>query len=148
MKKIKDIKDIEDFVEFTKKHQEFNPYYPVQCDIFNKDMNKKFTTYLCDIADFIFSDERSKLRREPTELTYQEIIEKTTPSNSIKSGIKINHLPMFKIHEWEHWDDGYIEGFLNIRPKNEPDYFVWTYIKMKHLTNILENWKNKLQYYA
>lgn len=141
------IENIDSFIQHTLDYQAINPMASVQCDIGDSKNDKEFVKYLCGIADVIIPQELTGMRREETDLTHEDIIELITPKNSLKSGIKINHKPYWKIREWEEWEEGYIEGFIRICPRDKPDYFIWTYIKMDHLRPLLEKWKDKLHYY-
>lgn len=139
---MKKIKDVPEFIEMTKEYQIQNPYRQVQSDISNNSHAKEFIKYLCDISDVIFCDELYSFKRNRTEKTYQEIIEMIKPENVSKTGIKINHYPMFKIFDHEKWEGGYIEGFIRIY--GHTDYFIRTYSKMNNLEKLLKKFKNKL----
>ena len=50
--------------------------------------------------------------------------------------IKIVDNPLFKLREYEKWPDGYID--LCVHTMSNPNYFIWSYIEMKHKNFILE----------
>lgn len=61
-------------------------------------------------------------------------------------GIKLVYYPLSKFTEWDNWPDGYIEGFIRMdgNPPESNEWFVWQYIPMKHLNEIIEPFKDKL----
>lgn len=144
---IKHIDDIDEFIEYTKELYETDKYVNIQIDIGNNKYDKEFTEYLVNIAEQVRCDELKSFARQSTDIPVNEIIEKITEENSLKAGIKVIHKPLMKIHDYHLWEDGYIEGFIRICPKGEPDYFIWTYIRMNHLKDILNKYKDKLIFY-
>ena len=62
-------------------------------------------------------------------------------------GIKIVHHPLMPTRDWDTWEGGYIEGFVRTSVRDEPDYFIWTYIRMEHLQPILERYQEYFRYY-
>ena len=62
-------------------------------------------------------------------------------------GIKIVHHPIMPTRDWDTWESGYIEGFVRTSVNDEPDYFIWTYIRMEHLQSILEKYQEHFRYY-
>jgi hypothetical protein len=90
-------------------------------------------------------EELKGFQRESTDKSFDWVVNLNTDKYSV-CGIKITHFPKMRIHEWEKWEDGYIETFL--RTSHEmTDYFIWQYIPMKHLTEILTEFKDDFVFY-
>jgi len=65
----------------------------------------------------------------------------------IACGIKVVKYPIGTLMEYQQWPGGYIEGFIRM-DSDDPrfgEYFVWTYIKMQRLQDILEKFEGKLE---
>lgn len=142
--------NIQEFINHTHNYQLKNPFNPVQTNIKNKKDIKNFIQYLCNIADMIYCDEldcNKSWTRVKSEKTHQEIINMINNKTWAMSGIKINHYPQYQFAIYEKWENGYIEGFIRLANPNTCDYFIWTYIKINKLENILKKFKNKLIYY-
>lgn len=124
-----------------------NPYYHVQLNIESTDpaLNLEFQKHLVSLADKYFLDELCYILREPTNKTLEEIYDLLLHSDWIFSGICIVNHSMFKIYEWESWDDGYVEGYCRFSAQDGKDYFIFSYIRMKHLQDILTRWINELK---
>ena len=138
---------IKEFIEYTKEYQEINQYHSIQIDIADTENDQEFMRYLVSISEIIIPEELTSMSRTRTNLTVEEILDKINAKDSLKSGIKINHKPFIKLSEYENWEGGYIEGFVRIHKKNEPDYFIWTYTRMNKLEEILEKYWDKFRFY-
>lgn len=146
---MKKISNIDDFLDYTKSYQKIHTLHSIQCDINDRKQHKDFISYLCNISDYIYTDEidiYSSFRRVKSDLGHEELINKITSENSDKCGIKINNTPYFSMFEWETWENGYVEGFISIKEKRK-NYFIWTYVKMIHIKEILNKWKDYLVYF-
>jgi hypothetical protein len=141
------ITNIKEFIEYTKLYNNLNKHFGLQVNSKDTKYDRELTEYLVSIADTVICQELTGMSRGQTNLKVEEIIEKITPQNSLLSGIKIVHIPYIKINEWEKWEDGFIEGFVRTCKKGEPDYFIWTYIRMEYLESIIKKFKNKLIYH-
>lgn len=112
---------------------------------------KELTKYLCDKAEIVVPQQLTTVLREKTDKSAEEIIELIEEGNTTATGIKIFNKPPTSIHEYQKWDDGYIEGFLRVSHLNSDysniDYFVWTYLRKNRLTNILHKFNKKLYAY-
>lgn len=135
------IKDVENFIANTVVWETKN-HQSVQTDIECPELNREFIEFLYPKAKFVFIDELGGFHRVRSEKTYEEVIERVD-ENSNKAGIKVCHAPTMKLHEWEDWDTGYIEGFV----RTSESYFIWLYIPMEHLEEIIETYKNCLTDY-
>jgi hypothetical protein len=64
----------------------------------------------------------------------------------IAAGIKIVKYPLSSWTEYDQWPGGYIEGFIRMDSddKRFGEYFIWTYIKMDKLENIINRFEDKL----
>lgn len=138
---------IKEFIKYTKEYQEINKYNSIQVDIADSKNDQEFIRYLVSISEIVIPEELIFMSRTPTNLTVEEILDKITAKNSLKSGIEINHKPFMKLSEHTNWEGGYIEGFVRIHKKNEPSYFIWTYTRMNKLEEILEKYWDKFHFY-
>ncbi|MCA9748637.1 MAG: hypothetical protein KC414_05990 [Romboutsia sp.] len=138
---MKTISDVEEFISYTKE----DLFHPVQVDLFGNTLVKEFVEYLLFVADIHRIDEldcKTSFRRTESEKTLDFILPLLNKKNTLKAGIKINHLPKYHHLEWELWENGFIEGFVCF--DRDPEYFIWTYIKMEHLPSILNKFKDNL----
>jgi hypothetical protein len=142
------ITNIKEFIEYTKLYKNLNKHFGLQVNSKDTKYDRELTEYLVSIADTVICQQLTGMSREKTDLSAKEIFEKITPENSLLSGIKIVHKPYCNIYDWEKWEDGYIEGFVRTCKLGEPDYFIWSYIRMEHLKSIIKKFKTKLTYYA
>lgn len=142
---MKTIENVQEFVEYSKRIQEEDIYSSVQVDLLGEDKKLEFTDHLLSVADINkvdVLDASKSWRRQPTDMCAKEALSNMSNINVLKSGIKIFHKTPFKYYEWANWDGGYIEGFTCFG--EEPEYFIWAYIKMPHLELILSKFKNSL----
>lgn len=121
----------------------------MQIDLTDKKMYNEFLVYCEDLAVHSHVDELggegSSWRRMRSDKTFDEVIHMA--EFGIKCGIKINHRPLFKIQDYDQWEGGYIESFIRMGEDVEHDYFIWQYIRMEHLRNILTKFGQILQYW-
>ena len=137
------IKDIKEFIEYTKKCSESDRYRSVQSDLLGKDKKLGFTEYLISVSEYSRVDVLAGFRRqELTDFIATDAIKIMTNDNVLKSGIKIIHKPISSFYECDLWVGGYIEGFTCF--SYNPEYFIWTYIKMDKLEDILSRFQNNL----
>ena len=145
------ITNINEFIDYTKHNQ----YYTVQANIKNSDRFVEFLTDLHNLCEHERIDQLSTIetesarvsgfRRQPSSKTFDEVILKVD-NKSLSVGIKIYHKPTMRLREWEKWEDGYIEGFVRTTGKDAPDYFIWSYTRMKHLQYLLTKYQHDFIY--
>jgi hypothetical protein len=113
----------------------------------SRDDEMKFTEYLYSMTehkriDYLDCSEYSG--RRATNLVLGDIKDYYT-SPSYACGIKIIHRPVMYVHPWDKWEDGHIEGFIRFSKNGMGnDYFVWTYIRMEKLMDIIKTFKSSL----
>ena len=142
---MKTIENEEEFIEYSKKLQDENIYRSAQVDLYGKDKELGFTEYLISLADIHrvdILDGNKSIRRQRTDMDAKDVLPIMSDSNVLKSGIKIFHKTPFKYDEWSDWDGGCIEGFTCF--SRDPKYFIWTYIRMEHLEDMLNKFKDSL----
>ena len=130
-------------------------YHNPQIRTSNKSYNEEFITYLWEIAEIKRIDalggteSKSGIRRYDIsdKVNFEDIIHMSP--TGISTGIKIVKYPMFKMLDYETWPGGYIEGFIRMDSDDRRfgEYFIWTYIKMYRLKDIIEKFQNKLNLY-
>lgn len=141
------IEDINDVIEYSKQRNSDHVYYPLQINI-TDDLSYELTKYLVDIADIYWVDILRFVARERHDIPIEDALDLLKHSGFKMAGIKIIHYPIMTMREYEKWEDGYIEGFVRYSAKStNKDLFIWTYIRMKHLRNILEKFKDNLIYW-
>lgn len=121
----------------------------LQVEIINEEKNEEFTRYLISLAEYTYVDALggSKapdgVRRYNIDKKPETVLKHA--KTAIGCGIKIVHTPLMNIMEWDKWENGYIEGFIRMDGDSEHgEYFIWTYIKMGNLKDILTKWENDL----
>lgn len=123
-----------------------NPYWSKQIGYDGKN-HRAFHLRLIELSHKHFLEQLLSMQRQPTSKTLDELLDILDRSDFIFSGIKIVHFPIMRLYEWDKWDDGYVEGYCRFSVSNGPDYFIWTYIEMKHLRTILEEHKDEMEIY-
>jgi hypothetical protein len=128
-------------------------YHNPQIRTSNKSYNEEFIIYLWEIAEIKRIDAlggteaKSGFRRYDIsdKVNFEDIIHMA--STGISTGIKIVKYPMAKMLDYETWPGGYIEGFIRMDSDDRRfgEYFIWTYIKMDKLRDILEKFGDKLK---
>jgi hypothetical protein len=127
-------------------------YHNPQIRTSNKSYNEEFITYLWEIAEIKRIDalggteSKSGFRRYDisNKVNFEDIIHMAP--TGIATGIKIVKYPMAKMLDYETWSGGYIEGFIRMDSDDRRfgEYFIWTYIKMDRLKDIIEKFSDKL----
>jgi hypothetical protein len=114
--------------------------------------NEEFIKYLWEIADIKRIDAlggteaKDGMRRyNISDLVSFEDVIHMAPTG-IAAGIKITKYPLSSWTEYDQWPGGYIEGFIRMDSddKRFGEYFIWTYIKMDKLENIINKFEDKL----
>ena len=128
-------------------------YSQPQINTTDNSTNAELTSYLWDIAEEKYIDAiggteaPSGMRRYGiSEKVGIEDIIHMAPTG-IACGIKVVKNPMGSYMRYQTWPGGYIEGFIRM-DSDDPrfgEYFVWTYIKMDRLAEILERFEGKLR---
>ena len=132
---------------------ESDRYQSPQLNTTDNSVNGEFITYLWNIADIKRIDalggteSKSNLRRyNISDLVQFEDVIVMAPTG-LSAGIKVTKYPFTKIMDYDRWPGGYIQGFIRM-DSNDPrfgEYFIWTYIKMDKLRDILEKFGDKLK---
>ena len=132
---------------------ESDRYHSPQLNTVDNSVNAEFITYLWSIADIKRIDalggteSKSGLRRyDISDLVQFEDVIVMAPTG-LAAGIKVTKYPLSKIMSYDRWENGYIEGFIRM-DSDDPrfdEYFIWTYIKMDKLRDILEKFGDKLE---
>ena len=127
-------------------------YHNPQIRTSNKSYNEEFITYLWEISEIKRIDalggteSKSGFRRYgiSDKVNFEDIIHMAP--TGISTGIKIVKYPMAKMLDYETWTGGYIEGFIRMDSDDRRfgEYFIWTYIKMDRLKDIVEKFRDKL----
>lgn len=160
MKKIENVKE---FIENSKKSFDFGDnhiYSGIQLNVEDSSPEKiiDFLSFCKPLTEHLFIDAlggpktSSFMRRETIEDRSFEDVKKqiNNEGSFIFSGMKIFHKSSYSISPWEKWDDGYIEIFLRTDAKTDPDYnelFIWMYIRIMHLEDILNQAKEYIRYF-
>ena len=147
--KLSDIGDIQSYIkdqiELT------GEYYRPQFDIECKTDYADFLRYCEQFSEYTQVDGlggklgESSFRRYPIpDKKLEDVIHMS--ETGIKCGIQITPKPIGKIHEWDSWEGGYIEGFIRMDADDgqSNEWFVWQYIKMDYLEDIVEEFNDKL----
>jgi hypothetical protein len=145
------IEKIEDVINQSFDLMKQNKYWNLQVETLDSKYNKEFLVYLKSLTDFVLidglgGDGESWMQRKNANKSFDDVIDYS--SSALKCGIKIVHNPIGSMCVWETWSNGYIEGFVRMDGDSDfNEYFIWLYIKMDHLKNILGKFKDKLGYY-
>jgi hypothetical protein len=128
-------------------------YQSPQIETTDKSYNEELQRYLWEIAEIKSIDALggteapSGMRRYGIDgkIGFEEIIHMAP--TGIACGIKVVKYPIGSLMEYQQWPGGYIEGFIRM-DSDDPrfgEYFVWTYMKMQRLQDILEKFEGKLE---
>lgn len=128
-------------------------YQTPQLNTIDDEYNEEFIKYLWEIADIRRIDSIGGTEAEPGMRRYSidgkvefgDIVHMAP--TAIACGIKVCKYPMGSYIEYQTWPGGYIEGFIRM-DSDDPrfgEYFVWTYIRMEKLRDILEKFENKIK---
>ena len=143
----KTVNDIEEVIYYSKSYQTLNPHHPIQIEVINPSDYTDFITFCHNLAEIEHIDELSGWSRKRSErLKFEDVIHKV-PS-AIKAGMKINHFTQYRIDEWEKWPDGYIQTYIRMDSDVKGnEWFIWQYIQMSNLENILNEFQGRLEYF-
>lgn len=148
MIKISDI-GIEKTIQYCNDYCIKNPYHSPQINIVGSDIISEFLEYLEELSEISEVHElggKSGMRRYPIDKKLNDIIHQA--HTSIGCGIKVIKKPIHSLMSYEKWEGGYIEGFARMDSDVQHiEWFHWTYIRMKHLKNIIEKFENNLIIY-
>ena len=132
---------------------ESDRYHSPQLNTTDNSINQEFITYLWNIADIKYIDAlggteaKNHFRRYNISdlVEFKDIIH-MAPAG-LAAGIKVTKYPLSKIMDYDMWPGGYIEGFIRMNSDDSRfgEYFVWTYIKIDKLKDILEKFGDKLR---
>ena len=132
---------------------EFDRYQTPQLNTVDKKYNEELTRFLWEIADVKRIDAIGGTEAKPgmrrysiDELVDFEDVVRMAPTG-IACGIKVCKYPMGSYMEYQTWPGGYIEGFIRMDSDDQRfgEYFVWTYVKMDKLREILERFEGKIR---
>jgi len=132
---------------------EADRYQSPQIETTDKSYNEELLRYLWEIAEIKNIDALggteapSGYRRYAIDgkAEFEDIIHMAP--TGIGCGIKVVKYPIGSLMEYQQWPGGYIEGFVRM-DSDDPrfgEYFIWTYIKMDRLLDILEKFEGKLE---
>lgn len=85
-------------------------------------------------------------RYDITDMVDFEDVVRMSPTG-IVCGIKVCKYPMGSFTEYQRWPGGFIEGFIRMDSDDERfgEYFVWTYLRIDKLRDILERFGDKIR---
>jgi 7-cyano-7-deazaguanine synthase in queuosine biosynthesis len=122
-------------------------------DTIDNSINRDFISYLWNIADIKHIDalggteSKDSFRRYSIShlVEFDKIIHMA--DTGIGAGIKIVKTPLSRLSDYELWSGGYIEGFIRMDSDDSrfSEYFIWTYIRMEKLPEIIEKYGHKLE---
>jgi len=140
------VTDIEEVINYSLSYQAMNPHHPIQIEVIEKSEYKEFLEFCHQLAEYEFIDELSGFQRKrSTTLKFVDVIDKATTG---KCGMKVNHFPQYKMEEFEKWTDGYIQVYIRMDSDVKGnEWFIWQYIRMNHLKEILTKFQDKLEYF-
>lgn len=102
----------------------------------NGDMKDNIGFFI-SLSDLTLKEELKSYRREPTEKSIDYIKDLTTnKKNNTYVGVKFKFLQYSSFAIYEEWEGGYMEFFLRVSSSEHIDYFIWCYLKMKHLEKV------------
>lgn len=128
-------------------------YYQPQLNTVDNSYNEGLLRYLWDIAeirqiDAIGGTEApSGVRRYSIngKVEFEDIIHMAP--TGLACGIKVVKYPIGTLMDYQNWPGGYIEGFVRMKSDDLRfgEYFIWTYIRMTKLMDILERFDGKIE---
>lgn len=140
------VNDVEEVINYSKSYQALNPHHPIQLEVIDKQDYTEFLTFCHNLAEIEHIDELSGWSRKRSGKKFEDIIHKAP--TGLKTGMKINHFPQYRMDEWEKWPDGYIQGYIRMDSDVKGnELFIWQYIRMNHLEEILTKFQGKLEYF-
>lgn len=145
MKKVTEI-GIDNVIKILNLKSDNNNYYNPQIEIRDKNKMSDFLNFCEVLSEYSYIDELGRtdsMQRKRTNLNLNDVVYKA--NTSIVCGIKIVKYPLFKLHEWEKWEDGYINIYARMDADEKfVEWFVWQYLKMDKLKIILKKFENEL----
>lgn len=141
------VNDVEEVINYSKSYQALNPHHPIQIEVMNAEDYNQFLTFCHNLSEIEYIDELSGWSRKRSDkLKFEDVIHKTP--TGLKCGMKVNHFPQWRMDEWEKWPDGYIQSYIRMESDVKGnELFIWQYIKMSHLEEILNKFQGKLEYF-
>jgi len=128
--------DIDQLIDMIKERSRLDIYYNPQFSFKGSaEQKKEFQTYLCDTAEVKWVDILKSIQREYSDMKVDQVIDMIEDDTFM--GIKVVYKPVTTFSKWDHWEDGYIQGYL--RTMTSPDYFIWSYHKMGKLKSLLSD---------
>ena len=145
--------DIDALIKKIDDYSDRNRYWPIQIETVDNSFNEEMQRYLWDIAeikdiDAIGGTEAPKGARRyciTDKVGFEDVIHMAP--TGMACGIKVDKYPIGSLMEYQNWPGGYIEGFIRME-SDDPrfgEYFIWTYIKMERLKEILEKFEGKIE---
>jgi len=135
--------------------KQYGNYYRPSIRILNIKDNKPFllhceqfseNTYIDGLGGILKANSDNFFRRYPIpQKNLNDVIHKCEDCTG-NAGIQITKFPIGTFSSWDVWEGGYILGHIRMRgdlPEFE-EYFVFQYIRMKHLYDIINPFKEKL----
>ena len=143
---IKIVNDVEEAINYSLSYQALNQHHPIQIEVINPEDYQEFLTFCHNLAEIEQIDELSGWSRKRSDKKFEDVIHKAP--TGLKTGMKINHFPQYRIDEWEKWPDGYIQSYIRMDSDVKGnEWFIWQYIRMSHLEEILNKFQGKLEYF-
>jgi hypothetical protein len=141
------VTDIEEVINYSLSYQAMDTHNPIQIEVIEKSDYKEFLEFCHQLAEYEYIDELSGIQRKRSNtLKFEDVINKAP--TGIKCGMKVNHFPQWKIEEFEKWPDGYIQAYIRMDSNVKGnEWFIWQYIRMNHLEEILTKFQDKLEYF-
>lgn len=143
-KLISEIEDLDAFIENTRKR--YGEYYKPQIETVSPEYNAEFLTHCEKFSEETRVDGlRSVSRYAIPNKKLGDVIHQA--HTGIGCGIQIIQNPVFRLSDYEKWPGGYIQGFIRMDSDEGSgvQWFVWQHIRMEHLEDILEPFKNRLE---
>ena len=144
---------VEKMIKKIDVYSDRNKYWPIQIETVDNSHNEELQRYLWEIADIkdidaIGGTEAPVGARRyciTDKVEFEDIIHMAP--TGIACGIKVVKYPIGTLMEYQTWPGGYIEGFIRMKSDDQRfgQYFIWTYIKMEKLADILEKFEGRIE---
>jgi len=153
IKLFENFNSIDQFLIEIDRKADYDRYQQPQIRVTDPNFFGEFISYLWEIAEYTRIDAlggteaKSGMRRYDIsdKVDFSDIIHMAP--TGIGCGIKVVKYPLSRWMEWDEWPGGYIEGFIRM-DSDDPrfgEYFIWTYIRIEKLRDILEKFEDKLK---
>jgi len=142
------VTDTEEVINYSLSYQAMNPHHPIQIEVIEKSDYKEFLEFCHLLVEYEYIDELSGgfARKRSNTLKFEDVINNSP--TGLKCGMKVNHFPQWKMEEFEKWPDGYIQCYIRMDSNVKGnEWFIWQYIRMNHLEEILNQFQGKLEYF-